>query len=61
MDIALREAALPAKKYITWAAVAFVAFYMIKHPDGAARSVQTAADGISSAAGSLATFVTEIG
>jgi hypothetical protein len=56
----LREAALPAKKYFTWAAVAFVAFYVIRQPDGAARSVQNAAVGIASAAGSFATFVTEL-
>jgi hypothetical protein len=53
----LREAAVPAKKYMTWAAVAFVAFYVIKQPDGAAQSVESAASGIASAAGSLATFV----
>jgi hypothetical protein len=48
---------VPAKKYMTWAAVAFVAFYVIKQPDGAAQSVESAANGIASAAGSLATFV----
>ncbi|MEU5988220.1 hypothetical protein ABZ806_04510 [Spirillospora sp. NPDC047418] len=48
---------MPAKKYITWAAVAFVAFYVINQPDGAAQSVENAANGIASAADSLATFV----
>jgi hypothetical protein len=48
---------LPAKKYLTWAAVAFVAFYVFTQPNGAARSVQGAADGLASVAGSLATFV----
>ncbi|MCP9952270.1 MULTISPECIES: hypothetical protein [Actinomadura] len=48
---------MPAKKYMTWAAVAFVAFYVIKQPDGAAQSVENAANGLASAAGSLATFV----
>lgn len=48
---------MPAKKFMTWAAVAFVAFYVVKQPDGAAQSVENAANGIASAAGSLATFV----
>ncbi|WP_169744383.1 hypothetical protein [Spirillospora albida] len=48
---------MPAKKYLTWAALAFVAFYVIQQPDGAARSVENAASGLASAAGSLATFV----
>lgn len=48
---------MPAKKYMTWAAAAFVAFYVINQPDGAVRSVESAANGIASAAGSLATFV----
>ena len=48
---------MPAKKYLTWAAVAFVAFYVIKQPDGAAQSVESAATGLASAAGSIATFV----
>lgn len=48
---------MPAKKYITWVAAAFVAFYVFKQPDGAARSVENAANGLASAAGSVATFV----
>ncbi|WP_199487295.1 hypothetical protein [Actinomadura spongiicola] len=48
---------MPAKKYMTWVAVAFVAFYVIRQPDGAAQSVENAANGLASAAGSLATFV----
>ncbi|MDL4773408.1 MULTISPECIES: hypothetical protein [Thermomonosporaceae] len=51
---------MPAKKYFTWAAVAFVAFYVFSQPEGAAKSVYTAADGLASAAGSLATFVNAI-
>lgn len=51
---------MPAKKYITWVAVAFVAFYVISQPDGAARSVENAANGLASAADSLATFVNAI-
>ena len=53
----LREAPVPAKKYMTWVAVAFVAFYVINQPDGAAQSVENVAGGLASAAGSLATFV----
>lgn len=56
----LREAPVPAKKYLTWVATAFVAFYVIKQPDGAAQSLENAANGLASAAGSLATFVTAI-
>ncbi|MEV4001199.1 hypothetical protein [Actinomadura sp. NPDC049753] len=51
---------MPAKKYITWAAAAFVAFYVITQPNGAARTVDTAATGISSAADSIATFVNSL-
>ncbi|SNR39268.1 hypothetical protein [Actinomadura mexicana] len=51
---------MPAKKYITWAAMAFVAFYIITQPDGAAKSVDNAATGISTAADSLATFVNSL-
>ncbi|MBX6769532.1 MAG: hypothetical protein IRY90_20690 [Actinomadura rubrobrunea] len=51
---------MPAKKIVTWAAVAFVAFYVIREPGGAARSVNTAASGLASVADSLATFVTEL-
>nr|BFE32170.1 hypothetical protein GCM10010200_044210 [Actinomadura rugatobispora] len=53
----LREAAVPAKKYITWAAAAFVAFYVVSQPDRATRSLNDAADGLASVAGSLVTFV----
>ncbi|WP_344902664.1 hypothetical protein [Actinomadura meridiana] len=52
---------MPAKKYMTWVAAAFVAFYVIQQPDGAAQSVENAANGLASAAGSLATFVNAIG
>ncbi|MFD0856523.1 hypothetical protein ACFQ07_30070 [Actinomadura adrarensis] len=51
---------MPAKKYLTWAAAAFVTFYVVTQPEGAARSVQTAADGLASVAGSLATFVNSL-
>ena len=52
---------MPAKKYMTWAAAAFVAFYVFSRPDSAAGSVESAANGLASAAGSLATFVNALG
>ncbi|MQY05381.1 hypothetical protein [Actinomadura macrotermitis] len=52
---------MPAKKYLTWAAAAFVAFYMINQPEGAAKSVNSAANGLASAAGSLTTFLGALG
>ena len=51
---------MPAKKHLTWAAVAFVAFYVVKQPDAAARSLNDVAGGLASVAGSLATFVTTL-
>lgn len=55
-----REAVVPAKKYATLAAVAFVMFYLVSRPDEAAQTVNTAAAGFASAAGSLARFVNEL-
>ncbi|MBW8487003.1 hypothetical protein [Actinomadura parmotrematis] len=52
---------MPAKKYLTWAAAAFVAFYMISEPRGAAGAVDRAAGGLAAAAGSLSTFLGELG
>ncbi len=45
------------KKYIMWAAIAFVAFYLLSQPQGAASVVNSAASGLQSAANSLATFI----
>lgn len=45
------------KKYLTWAAVAFVVFYLINSPEGAASFVRGAAGGLASAADSLSRFV----
>ncbi|GAA2618954.1 MULTISPECIES: hypothetical protein [Actinomadura] len=52
---------MPAKKYVTWVAVAFVAFYVFKQPEGAAQSVNNAANGLANAADSLAAFVSALG
>lgn len=51
---------MPMKKYLTWAAVAFVIFYLLKQPTGAANVVHNAASGLASAANSLATFVNSL-
>ncbi|MCW2943815.1 MAG: hypothetical protein JWR24_532 [Actinoallomurus sp.] len=45
------------KKYLTWAIAAFVAFYLLKSPGGAARAVHNAATGLASAGDSLSQFV----
>lgn len=48
------------KKYLTWAGIAFVAFFLLSSPEGAADIVQSAGSGIMSAANSLSTFVTAL-
>lgn len=48
------------KKYLSWAAIAFVAFYLFTSPEGAAGIVESAASGLMSAADSLSTFVTAL-
>jgi hypothetical protein len=45
------------KKYLTWAIAAFVVFYLLKSPGGAARVVHSTASGLSSAGNSLSRFV----
>jgi hypothetical protein len=45
------------KKYLTWAGGAFAAYYLLKSPNGAARIVHNAADGLASAGDSLTHFV----
>ncbi|WP_169528856.1 MULTISPECIES: hypothetical protein [Actinomadura] len=52
---------MPAKKYLTLAAAAFVAFYVVTQPDGATRSVETVAGGLAGAAGSVITFINAVG
>lgn len=48
------------KKYLTWAAVAFVLFFLLSSPEGAAEVVQSAVDGLMSAGESLSTFVNSL-
>jgi hypothetical protein len=45
------------KKYLTWAAVAFVIFYLWKSPTGAAGFVHGALNTLSAAGTSLSRFV----
>jgi hypothetical protein len=45
------------KKYLTWALGAFVVFYLLSSPGGAARLVHNAAGGLASAGDSLSRFV----
>jgi hypothetical protein len=48
---------VPLKKYLTWALGAFVVFYLLKSPGGAARVVHNTAHGLASAGDSLSRFV----
>lgn len=45
------------KKYLTWALGAFVVFYLLNSPHGAARIVHSTASGLASAGDSLSRFV----
>jgi hypothetical protein len=45
------------KKYLTWALGAFVVFYLLKSPGGAAHVVHSTATTLGSAADSLTRFV----
>jgi hypothetical protein len=56
----LWEAVVPAKKYAKWVAAAFLAFYVISQPDGAAKVLNQVANGLASAGESVATFVNAI-
>lgn len=45
------------KKYLTWALGAFVVFYLLKSPGGAAQIVHSTAGSLASAGDSLSRFV----
>ncbi|GAB2801777.1 hypothetical protein GCM10027176_02520 [Actinoallomurus bryophytorum] len=45
------------KKYLTWALGAFVVFYLLKSPGGAAQIVHNTASSLASAGDSLSQFV----
>ena len=48
------------KKVLTWLALAFVVFYLIKAPESSANIVRNAGEALGDAASSLAAFVGEL-
>ena len=48
------------KKILTWVAIAFVAYYLLSSPAGAAHVVHSAVNGLHNAGNSLATFVNSL-
>jgi hypothetical protein len=48
------------KKYLTWALLAFVVFYLLNSPTGAAHVVHNAVGGLASAGNSLSRFVNSL-
>jgi hypothetical protein len=48
------------KKYATWALTAFVIFYLLKSPTGAAHVVHNALGSLTSAGNSLSRFVNSL-
>ncbi len=48
------------KKLLIWVAIAFVAFYLVTQPTGAADAVKGAASGVESAFGSIITFFSSL-
>jgi hypothetical protein len=48
------------KKYLGWAAIAFIVFFLLTNPTSAATIVHNAIHGLGSAAHSLSTFVTSL-
>jgi hypothetical protein len=48
------------KKYLTWALLAFVVFYLLNSPAGAAHVVHNAVGGLTSAGNSLSRFVNSL-
>jgi hypothetical protein len=51
---------VPAKKYVPWIATALVLCYLFASPGATDHRVETAAGGLASAAGALATFMNEL-
>ena len=49
------------KKYVKWGAIAFVLWYVLSQPIGAATMIHGALGGLSNAAGSLSQFVNGLG
>ena len=48
------------KKLLIWLAIAFVVFYLVTQPTGAADAVKGAASGVASAFGSIITFFSSL-
>jgi hypothetical protein len=48
------------KKYLTWALAAFVIFYLVRSPDGAAHVTHSAFSGLSALGDSLSRFVSAL-
>ncbi len=51
---------LKPRELLKWAAIAFVLFYLIKQPTGAAHVITNAGNFLSSAARGVSTFVTSL-
>lgn len=51
---------MPTKKIVGWVIVAFVVFYLLTNPDGAAHFGQHVLNGLRSAGQSLAKFVSSL-
>jgi hypothetical protein len=45
-----------AKKVLTWVAIAFAVFYVLSQPTDAAAAVESAGNGLRTAADAIATF-----
>ena len=56
-QIGVWEAGAPMKKYLTWALGAFVVFYLLNSPTGAAHVLHNALSTLTSAGNSLSRFV----
>jgi hypothetical protein len=48
------------KKILGWLAIAFLAYYVVKNPSGAAATAHHIGTGLASAAGSLGDFFTAL-
>ncbi len=48
------------KKYLGWAAIAFVVFFLVTNPTSAASIVQSAIHGLGNVAHGLSTFVSSL-
>jgi hypothetical protein len=57
---ARRGEVIGVKTVLTWAAVAFVIYYLVTAPEGAAHVVDVAVDWLKSAGSSLGTFLDHV-